>query len=98
MKFLDPAKFLSAPGLVWQAALKRREVKLQLLTDADMLLMVKKGIRRGICHGVNHYAKANDKYMKDYDKNKESFYLKYWDVNNLNGWAISQTFPINNFE
>ena len=41
-----------------------------------MLLMVKKGIRRGICRSVYQYAKANNKYMKDYDKNKESSYLQ----------------------
>ena len=50
---LDPVKFLSAPGLSWQAALKRTEVNLELLTDIDMLLMVEKGIRRGICHAIH---------------------------------------------
>ena len=85
---LDPAKFLSAPGLAWQAALKNTEVKLKLLTDIDMLLMVEKGIKGGICHAIHQYAKANNKYMLDYDKNKESSYLKYWDVNNLYGWAM----------
>ena len=95
---LDPVKFLSAPGLAWQAALKKTEVKLELLTDIDMLLMVEKGIRGGICHAIHRYAKANNKYMKDYDKNKESSYLKYWDVNNLYGWAMSQKLPVNNFE
>ena len=50
---LDPVKFLSAPGLAWQAALKRTEVNLELLTDIDMLLMVEKGIRRGICHAIH---------------------------------------------
>ena len=74
---LDPAKFLSAPGLSWQAALKKIEVKLELLTDIDMLLMVEKGIIRRICNANHRYAKANNKYMKDYDKNKESSYLKY---------------------
>ena len=49
-KHLDPVKFLSAPGLAWQGALKKTEVKLELLTDTDMLLMVEKGIRGGICH------------------------------------------------
>ena len=49
---LDPAKFLSAPGLAWQAALKKTKVKLDLLTDIDMLIMVEKGIRGGICHSM----------------------------------------------
>ena len=63
-----------------------------------MLLMVEKGIRGGICHSIYRYAKANNKYMKDYDKNKELTYLQYWDVNNLYGWAMSQKLPVNNFE
>ena len=95
---LDPAKFCSAPGLAWQAALKKTKVKLDLLTDIDMLLMVEKGIRGGICHSIYRYAKANNKYMKDYDKNKESQYLQYWDVNNLYGWVMLQKLPVTNFE
>ena len=75
---------------------KKTKAKLDLLTDIDMLLMIKRGIRGGICHSVYQYAKANNKYMKDYDKNKELSYLQYWDVNN--GWAISQKVPINTFE
>ena len=63
-----------------------------------MLLMVEKGIRGGICHSTYWYAKANNKYMKDYDKNKESSYIPYWDVNNLYRWANSQKLPVNNFE
>ena len=55
-----------------------------------MLLMVEKGIRGGIYHAIHQYAKANNKYMKNYDKNKQSAYLKYWDVNSLYGWAMSQ--------
>ena len=66
---LDPAKFLSAPGLAWQAAFKKTEVKLELWTDIDMLLMVEKDIRGGICHAIHRYAKANNRYMKDYDEN-----------------------------
>ena len=61
---LDPAHFLSAPGLAWQACLKKTEIKLELLTDINMLLMVEKGIRGGICHAIHRYAKANNKYMK----------------------------------
>ena len=80
---LDPVKFLSAPGLAWQAPLKKTEEKLELLTDINMLLMVEKGIRGGICPAIHRYPKANNKYLKNYDKNKVSSYLKYWDVNNL---------------
>ena len=72
---LDPAKFLSAFGLAWQPALKKTKVKLELLTNMDMLVMLEKGIRGGICHSIYWYAKANNKYMKTYDKNKESSYL-----------------------
>ena len=84
---LDPVKFLSASGLAWKSALKKTKINLELLSNIDMLLMVEIGIRRGICHAIQRYAKANNKHMKDYDKNKESSYLKYWEVNNLCGWA-----------
>ena len=95
---LDTAKFLSASGLVWKAAFKRTEVKLELLTDICLLLMVKKSIRGRICNTIHPYAKANNEYMKDYDKIKESAYLNYWDVNNLYEWAMSQKLPLNNIE
>ena len=67
---LDPVHFLPAPGLVWQACLKNTGVKLELLTNNDMLMMIEKGIRGRICHGTYRYAKAN-KYMKNYSKNIE---------------------------
>ena len=62
-----------------------------------MLLMVEKGIREGICHFIYRYAKANNKYKKDHDKNKELSYFLYWDINNLYGWAMSQKLPVSNF-
>ena len=97
---LDLAHFLSAPGLGWQTCLKKTEVKLELLTNIDMLLMVEKGIRGGICHAIYRYAKANNKYIKNYDKNKEpsSSYIQYLDANNLHGWAMSQILPTNGFK
>ena len=58
---LDIAKFLSAPGLAWQASLKKTKAKSGLLTGIDMLLMVEKGIRGGICHSIYWCAKANNK-------------------------------------
>ena len=94
---LDPAKSISAPGLAWQAALKKTRLELDLLTDIDMLLMVEKCIRGGVCISVHHYAKGNNKHMKDYDKNKESPYVNYWDVNNLYSWEMSQNVPTFNF-
>ena len=95
---LDPAHFLPAPGLAWQACLKKTKVKLELLTDIDMLLMVEKGTRGGICQAIHRYAKANNKYMKNYDKSIESSYLMYLDANNLYGWAMSQKLPVNGFK
>ena len=72
------------------SSFKKVKVKLDLLTDIDMLSITGKGIRGGICHSIYRYAKANDKYMKDYGKSIELSYLQYWDVNNLCGWAMSQ--------
>ena len=60
---------------------KKTEVKLEVLTDINTLLIFQKGIRGGICDAIHKYSKANHKYMKDHDKNKESTYLKYRDVN-----------------
>ena len=94
---LDPAHFLSAPGLAWQACLKKTEVELELITDPDMLLMVEKGIRGGICHSILRYAKAN-KYMKDYNKDEEESFLQYNDTNNLYGFAMSEPLPVDGFE
>ena len=95
---LDSAHFLSLPGLAWQACLKKTNIKLELLTDYDMLLMVEEGIRGGICHAIHRYAKANNKYMKDHDENKESSYIRYLDANNLYGWAMRQKLPVNGFK
>ena len=74
---LDPAHFLSAPRLAWQACLKKTGVELELLADIDMLLMVEEGIRGGICQAIYRYAKANNKYMNNDNKSIESSYLMY---------------------
>ena len=95
---LDPAFFLSAPGLAWQACLKKIGIKLELFTDFDMLLMVEKGIRGGICHTIHRYARSNNKYMKNYDKNKESSYIQYLDASNFYGWAMSEKLPVDGFK
>ena len=102
---LDPAHFLSLPGLACQACLKKTNIELELLTDYDMLLlltemllMVEEGIRGGICHSIHRYAKANNKYMKNYNNNEESSYIQYLEANNLYGWAMSKKLPVNGFK
>ena len=95
---LDPAHFVSLPGLAWQACLKKTNVELELITDYDMLLMIEDGIRGGICHAIQCYAKANNKYMNDYSKNKESSYIQYLDANNLYGMAMSEKLAIKEFK
>ena len=75
-----------------------KKVKLELLTNIDMLWMGKKSIREGIYHSIYQYTKANNKYIKDSDKNNESSYLKYWDVNNLYSWAMLRKLPVSKFK
>ena len=94
---LDPVHFVSLPGLAWQACLKKTNVEFELLTDYDMLLMIEEGIRGGICHAIQRYAKANNKYMKVYDKKKKSSYIQYLDTNNLYGKAMTEKLPVRGF-
>ena len=68
------------------------------MTDYDMLLMVEQGIRGGICHSIHRYAKANNKYMQNYNSNEESSCIQYLDAINLYGWAMSKKLPVNGFK
>ena len=87
---LDPAHFYTSPGLAWKACLKCKEIRLELLTDSDMLLMFERGIRGGITQAVPKYAAANNPYMGDkFDPSEDTTYLQYLDANNLYGWAMS---------
>jgi len=95
---LDPAWYLTAPSLAWDAMLKTTGVKLELLTDIDMLLMIKNGIRGGVATISNRYGNANNKYMgEEYDETQPSKYIGYWDANNLYGWAMSKPLPTGGF-
>ena len=69
-------------------------IKLELLTNENMLKMIEKGIRGGMCNAIYRYTKANNKYMKNHIKNIESLFLAYLDANNLYGWAMSQRLPV----
>ena len=81
---LDLAHYYTAPGLDWDAALKVIQVKLELLSDIDMLLMVEKGIRGGVSMISNRYGKANNRYMgKSFIDTMVSKYIAYLDANNL---------------
>ena len=95
---LDPCHYFTSPGLSWDAMLKMTDIKLELMTDVDMFQFIEKGMRGGISYIANRYGEANNKYMKDYDKNKPSKYIMYLDANNLYGWAMSQYLPTGGFK
>ena len=76
---------MSVPRFAWQVCLEKAEVELELLTNNEMLLMVEKGTSGEICQTIHRYAKANNKYMKNYDKNTTSSYLIYLVANILYG-------------
>ena len=96
---LYPVHFYTSPGLPWKACLKCTGIKLELLTDPDMLLMFELGIRGGITQVVRKYASANNKYIGDrFDPKSENSYLQYLDANNLYGWAMSQHLPTGGFK
>ena len=96
---LDPAHYYTAPGLAWDACLKMSGVKLELLSDIDMLLMVEKGIRGGVSMISNRYGKANNMYMGDkFNPSEPSKYLTYLDANNLYGATMSLKLPTHGFK
>ena len=95
---LDPAYFCTTPELAFEVCLKNIKVKLELLTDIDMVLMFEKGIRGGISQTTHRYASANNKYMPNYNSKTLSTYLIYVDANNLYGWVMSKKLQIDSFK
>ena len=89
---------MPVPGLAWQACLKKTGVKLELIKHYDMILMIEKGISGKICQATHSYAKASNKYMKNYDQNIESLSMEYLDAKNLCGWIMSQKLTVNGFK
>ena len=95
---LDPCHYFSSPGLSWDAMLKMTGVKLEKISDIDKYLFIEIGSRGGISYIVKRYAKANNKYMNDYDPEKPSTFITYLDKNNLYGWSMSKYLPYKEFE
>ena len=95
---LDPVHYFTAPGLAWDACLKITNVELELLSDPDMLLMFEMGIRGGISVISNRYGRANNKYMKGFNKMDLIKFIIYLDANNLYGFAMSMKLPTHGFK
>ena len=95
---LDPAYFVSLPGFAWHACLKITEINLELIADINMFLMIESGMRGGVYHVIHSYAEANNKYVNNYDENKESSFLSYLDGNNLYGCPMTKKRSVGSFK
>ncbi|KYN18368.1 hypothetical protein ALC57_09309 [Trachymyrmex cornetzi] len=96
---LDPAHYYTLSGYTWVAMLKYTGIRFELLTDIDMVMFVERGIRGGLSQCSHRYAQANNKYnASSYDPSEPSTYLMYFDVNNLYGWAMSESLPYGEFQ
>ena len=91
---LDPAHYISAPGMSWDAFLRFTGIQIDLLSDLPMLQMIEDGLRGGISMASHNYCKANNKCLDGYDPSKPSNYIMYLDANNLYGWAMCQSLPL----
>ena len=85
---LDPCHYFSSPGLSWDTMLKMTGMEFEKISDIDMYLFIEKRLRGGISYISKRYAKANNKYMNDYDSKKPSKFITYLDMNNLYGWGL----------
>ena len=95
---LDPCWYYSAPGLAWDACLKKTGVQLELISDPDMLLMIEQGIRGGVSMISTRYSGANNKYMATFNPKQKFKLIVYLDANNLYGWAMSQLLLVSGFK
>ena len=95
---LDPCHYFTSPWLSWDAIFNITNVKLEKISDIDKYLFIEKGLRGGISYNAKRYAKANNKYMNDYDPKKQSTFISYRDMNILFGWAMSEYLPDEGFE
>ena len=89
----DPAHYVTAPGLAWNAMLKMTGINLELITDIDQQLFIEKGMCGGISYIAHRHVEANNNYMKFYNLDDHKTYIIYLDANNLYGWAMIQPLP-----
>ena len=94
--WLDPCHYFSSPRVSWDAMLIMTGLKLEKISD--IYLFIKKGLRGGISYIAKRYAKANDKYMNDYDPKKPLTFITYLEMNNLYGRAMSEYLPYGRFK
>ena len=94
---LDPCHYFSFPGLSWDAMLKMTGIKLEKISDIDKYLFIEKGLRGEISYIAKRYAKANNKYINDYDPKRLPTFISYLYMNTLNGWAMSEYLPYGGF-
>ena len=95
---LDPTYFVSTPSLAFEAMLKMTKVKIELLTDIDMILMTEKAICGGLTQAVRKHGIANNKCLPTYDKTKKSVFLQYLDAKNLYGYAMNQNLLLDGYK
>lgn len=96
---LDPAHYVSAPQLSWDAMLKKTAVELELVSDPEMFKMIDNGLRGGIAVITKRYAEANNPLIgPSYNPNVPRSYIVGLDANNLYGWAMSMPLPYGGFK
>ena len=95
---LDPCHYFSSPGLSWGAMVKMAGIKLEKISHIDKYLFIEKVLRGAISYIAKRYAKANNKYINDYDPKKTSTFISYLDMNNLYGWTMSKYLPYEGFK
>lgn len=95
---IDPCNVYSAPGLAWNAMLKMTGIKLELVTDIEQHLMWESSIRGGNAVIPHRFAKANNRYLPNYDPSLPSSYLIFFDCTNLYGTSMKEFLPYSDFK
>ena len=95
---LHPCHYFSSPELSWDAMLKMTGVKLEKISNIEKYLLFEEVLKGGVSYITKRYAKANNKYMKNYDPKKLSEFIIYLDMNNLYGWAMSEYLTYGGFK